>query len=174
MNTEPLLRIDHHPATPPAPRVHQAIPLTLRTLRHTLPCGTEILAVAVQAVHRDTTYSIVTLPGFEGGGRDVDSSMLPRNVVEAYTPKKFNPESQVAEAVWPPLPPTVRLINGQPFEGWQFPETSMTRRLERTYSRAEPLLRQLCNLVQSRLVKGTRKVSTSVLTDRITDILNHA
>lgn len=174
MFMEQLVCMDHPPVQAPAPRARQAIPLTLRTLRHTLPCGTEILAVAVQAQHRHTTYSIVALPGFEGGGRDVDESMLPRNVVEAYTPKKFNPESQVAENVWPPLAPTVRLINGVPFEGWQFPETSMTRRLERTYAQAEPLLRQLCNLVQSRLVKGTRKVSTSVLIDRINDILNHA
>jgi hypothetical protein len=171
---EQLVCMDLPPANPPAPRAQQAIPLTLRTLRHTLPCGTEILAVAVQAKHRDTTYSIVALPGFEGGGRDVDCSMLSRNVIEAYTPKKFNPESQVPEAVWPPLAPTVRLISGQPFEGWQFPETSMTRRLERTFAQAEPLLRQLCNLLQSRLVKGTRKVSTSVLVDRINDILNRA
>ena len=160
---------------PQPPRAHQAIPLTLRTLRRTLECGTEILAVSVQVVHRGHTYSIVALPGFEGGGRDVDGSMLPRNVSEAYIPKLFNPESQAAEAVWPPLPPTMRLIDGHVFEGWQFPENSLTRRLERTYSNVEPLLRHLCNLLQARLCKGKRKqVSTTVLVDRINELLNNA
>ncbi|MNR19822.1 hypothetical protein D3C85_1366350 [compost metagenome] len=60
------------PAIPPSPTSHAspATPLTLRTLRRTLPCGTEILAVAVQVKYRELTYSIVALPGFEGGGRD--------------------------------------------------------------------------------------------------------
>lgn len=166
------------PAIPPSPTSHAspATPLTLRTLRRTLPCGTEILAVAVQVKHRELTYSIVALPGFEGGGRDEDGCMMPRSVSMAYTPKVFNTESQVPEAVWPPLPPTMRLINGHEFGGWQFPETSLTRRLERTYGSVEPLLRQLCNLIQVKLVKGSRKqqVSTAVLVERIHELLANA
>jgi hypothetical protein len=175
MYMEPMVCMEQPPVKhTPAPKASAAIPLTLRTLRRTLPCGTEILAVAVQARHRDHTYSLVALPGFEGGGRDCDGSMLPRSVSEDYTPKLFNPESNKTEAVWPPLPPTMRLINGHEFTGWQFPETSMTRRLERTYAQAEPLLRQLCNLLQVKLVKGSRRVSTTVLLDRINAILSHA
>lgn len=166
------------PALPPSPttRAGTATPMTLRTLRRTLPCGTEILAVAVQVQHRELTYSIVALPGFEGGGRDADGSMMPRSVIAAYTPKLYNPESQVPEAVWPPLPPIMRLINGREFGGWQFPETSLTRRLERSFSNAEPLLRQLCNLLQVKLVKGSRKqqVSTTVLVERINELLANA
>jgi hypothetical protein len=159
----------------PPTHTRPATPLTLRQLRRTLPCGTEILAVAVQAQIRGLTYSLVALPGFEGGGRDSDGSMLPRSVSVAYTPKHFNPESEIAEAVWPPLPPTMRLVNGREFEGWQFPETSLTRRLERTYARAEPLLRQLCNLLQAKLVKRRRKqVSTAVFLERINAILADA
>lgn len=156
----------------PTPRAGTAIPLTLRTLRRTLPCGTEILAVAVQIKHRDHVYSIVALPGFEGGGRDVDGSMLPRNVTDDYTPKVLNPESNKTEAVWPPLPPTMRLIDGHEFPGWQFPETSMTRRLERSFAQVEPLLRQLCNLMQAKLTKGkSKQVSYAVLAERISMIL---
>jgi hypothetical protein len=166
------------PALPPSPaiRTATATPLTLRTLRRTLPCGTEILAVAVQIKHRELTYSIVALPGFEGGGRDADGCMMPRSVSASYTPKLYNPESQVQEAVWPPLPPTVRLVNGHEFTGgWQFPETSLTRRLERSYAGVEPLLRQLCNLIQVKLVKGSRKqVSTTVLVERINELLANA
>lgn len=160
----------------PTPRSAPATPLTLRTLRRTLPCGTEILAVAVQIKHRELTYSIVALPGFEGGGRDADGCMLPRSVSAAYTPKVFNTESQVQEAVWPPLLPTMRLVNGHEFSGWQFPETSLTRRLERTYAGVEPLLRQLCNLIQVKLGKGSRKqqVSTTVLVERINEMLANA
>lgn len=149
-----------------------AQPLRVRQLRRKLACGTEILAVAVEAIHREHTYSIVTQPGFEGGGRDADGSMLPRTVSLDYTPKILNSESNVMEPVWPPLLPTLRLINGQLFDGWQFPETALTRRLERAFSAAEPLLRQLCNLQQSKLVKGRRKqVCTTVLLDRINAIL---
>lgn len=177
MFMEKVVCLDH-PAIPPvtAPRTATATPLTLRTLRRTLPCGTEILAVAVQVKHREQTYSIVALPGFEGGGRDGDGCMMPRSVSAAYTPKVYNPESQVQEAVWPPLLPTVRLVNGHEFPGWQFPETSLTRRLERTYAGVEPLLRQLCNLIQGKLVKGSRKqqVSTTVLVERINELLANA
>lgn len=163
------------PVQAPTPAATTATPLSLKTLRRTLPCGTEILAVAVQVKLRDLTYSIVALPGFEGGGRDADGSMMPRSVSAAYTPKVYNPESQAQEAVWPPLPPTQRLVNGREFTGWQFPETSGTRRLERTYSNVEPLLRQLCNLIQIKLVKGSRKqVSTTVLVERINELLANA
>ncbi|MNF56544.1 hypothetical protein D3C84_380340 [compost metagenome] len=70
----------------------------------------------------------------------------------------------------------MRLINGHEFGGWQFPETSLTRRLERTYGSVEPLLRQLCNLIQVKLVKGSRKqqVSTAVLVERIHELLANA
>lgn len=176
MFMEQMVCMDQPPAHfIPTPRAGTAIPLTLRTLRRTLPCGTEILAVAVQIKHREHVYSIVALPGFEGGGRDLDGSMLPRNVTDAYTPKLLNPESRVPEAVWPPLPPTMRLIDGHEFMGWQFPETSMTRRLERTYAQVEPLLRQLCNLLQAKLAKGKAKqVSCTVLVERINEILTSA
>lgn len=148
-------------------------PLRIRNLRHKLPCGTVILAVAVEAIRRDQTYSIVAMPGFEGGGRDVDGSMMPRTVSTEYTPKVVNAESKVAEPVWPPLLPVVRLVNGHLYDGWQFPETAMTRRLERAFSAVEPLLRQLCNLQQAKLAKGRRgkAVSTAVLVDRINAIL---
>lgn len=163
------------PVQAPTPAAHKATPLTMKTLRRTLPCGTEILAVAVQVKIRELTYSIVAMPGFEGGGRDEDGSMMPRSVSADYTPKVFNPESQAQEAVWPPLPPTMRLVNGREFTGWQFPETSSTRRLERTYANVEPLLRQLCNLIQIKLVKGSRKqVSTTVLVERINELLASA
>jgi len=129
----------------------------------------------VQVKHRELTYSIVALPGFEGGGRDAEGSMMPRSVSAAYTPKVYNAESQAQEAVWPPLPPTMRLVNGREYTDWQFPETSLTRRLERTYGSVEPLLRQLCNLIQVKLVKGSRKqVSTTVLVERINELLANA
>jgi len=162
-------------SSPVTPRAGTATPLTLRFLRRTLPCGTEILGVAVQVKHRELMYSIVALPGFEGGGRDAEGSMMPRSVSAAYTPKLYNPESQAQEPVWPPLLPTMRLVNGHEYTDWQFPETSLTRRLERTYAAAEPLLRQLCNLIQVKLVKGSRKqVSTTVLVERINELLANA
>lgn len=153
----------------------QAPPLKLRQLRRTLPCGVDIIGVALQVSKSGFTYTLVALPGFEGGGRDTDGSMLPRAINLDYTPKVFNTESQVKEAVWPPLQPTVRLINGREYDGWQLPETATTRRLERTFSALEPLLRQLCNLLQAKLAKGRRKqVSYAVLIDRINHVLADA
>lgn len=151
-------------------RSKPAIPLELRQIRKTLPCGVEVLTVAIQATHRDFTYALVAMPGFEGGGRDADGACCPRSVSEAYTPKQFNSESQKMEAVWPPLAPTVRLINGREFQGYQFPETPLTRRMERAWCKVEPLMRQLCNLMQAKLVNGQRKsdpVSYTVLIERI-------
>ena len=148
-----------------------AAPLELRQIRRTLPCGVDILTVAIQAKHRDFTYALLCLPGFEGGGRDAEGYCLPRSATDLFTPKAMNPESGRYENVWPALTPTLRLINGREFEGHQFPETQLTRRIERAWNRAEPLIRQLCNLMQSKLVQDATPVNYSVLVERIKLIL---
>lgn len=151
-------------------RARPAIPLELRQIRRTLPCGVPVIGVALQAVHRDFTYVLMAMPGFEGGGRAADGSFCPRSVSEAYTPKVHNPESKKMEAVWPPVAPTIRVINGREYDGAQFPETALTRRMERAWAKAEPLMRNLCNLLQARVANGGSKgdtVSCTVLIERI-------
>jgi hypothetical protein len=115
--------------------------------------------------HRDLTYLIGAMPGWEGGGREADGGLAPLVPAIEYMPRYYDSASGTLRAPHPPISPTLRTLNGGRVV--EFRECSQVRRLERAWWSLEKFLRLVANLRQARLGNPDSAVSDTALIDLI-------
>lgn len=140
-------------------------PIGLRQIKIPLPCGATAVCIALQLKHRDNTYLIGAMPGWEGGGREADGALAPLVPALEYLPKYYDSATGALRAPWPWIEPTMRWINNG--RVMVFRDCAVVRRLERAWTPLERTLRLMANLRQARLGNPSQDVSDTALIDLV-------